>query len=69
MRRSDQMKLGTFIYSFGYNPASWRHPASAVEASNSFAHMLNVAKLSERGKFDFIFLADSRRPALAAWTR
>jgi FMN-dependent oxidoreductase (nitrilotriacetate monooxygenase family) len=59
MRRSDQMKLGTFIYSFGYNPASWRHPASPVEASNSFAHMLNVAKLSEQGKFDFIFLADS----------
>ena len=59
MRRTDQMKLGTFIYSFGYNPASWRHPGSDVNASNSFAHMLNVAKLSERGKFDFIFLADS----------
>ena len=59
MRRRDKMKLGTFIYSFGYNPASWRHPASPVGASNSFAHMLNVAKVSERGKFDFVFLADS----------
>ena len=59
MRRDDRMKLGTFIYSFGYNPASWRHPASPVTASNDFGHMLNVAKISERGKFDFVFLADS----------
>jgi FMN-dependent oxidoreductase (nitrilotriacetate monooxygenase family) len=58
-QRTDQMKLGTFIYSFGYNPAGWRHPAAPVDGSNSFAHMLNVAKLSEKGKFDFIFLADS----------
>ena len=53
------MKLGTFIYTFGYNPASWRHPGSPVDASNNFQHMLNVAKISERGKFDFVFLADS----------
>ncbi len=57
--RDDMMKLGTFIYTFGYNPASWRHPGSPVDASNNFAHMLNVAKISERGKFDFVFLADS----------
>jgi FMN-dependent oxidoreductase (nitrilotriacetate monooxygenase family) len=63
MPRPDRMKLGTFIYSFGYNPASWRHPGSPVTASNDFAHMLNVAKVSERGLFDFIFLADS--PAAA----
>jgi alkanesulfonate monooxygenase SsuD/methylene tetrahydromethanopterin reductase-like flavin-dependent oxidoreductase (luciferase family) len=30
-----------------------------VTASNDFSHMLNVAKLSEQGKFDFVFLADS----------
>ena len=59
MQRTDQMKLGTFVYSFGYNPASWRHPGSPVDAGNSFAHMLNVAKLSEQGRFDFMFLADS----------
>lgn len=59
VRRSDQLKLGTFIYTFGYNPASWRHPGSDPGAANNFAHMLNVAQISERGKFDFIFLADS----------
>lgn len=59
MPRHDQMKLGTFVYTFGYNPAGWRHPGSDVNGANSFAHMLEIAKLSEQGKFDFMFLADS----------
>lgn len=59
MPRQDKMKLGTFIYTFGYNPAGWRHPSSDVNGANSFAHMLEIAKLSEAGKFDFMFLADS----------
>jgi FMN-dependent oxidoreductase (nitrilotriacetate monooxygenase family) len=66
MTRKDQMKLGTFIYTYGYNPASWRHPGSPANASNNFAHMLNVAKLSEQGKFDFIFLADSPAAGVGA---
>jgi FMN-dependent oxidoreductase (nitrilotriacetate monooxygenase family) len=53
------MKLGTFIYTYGYNPASWRHPGSPVGAANDFGHMLNVAGISEAAKFDFVFLADS----------
>jgi FMN-dependent oxidoreductase (nitrilotriacetate monooxygenase family) len=66
MQRKDQMKLGTFIYTYGYNPASWRHPGSPVNASNNFAHMLNVAQLSEQGKFDFVFLADSPAAGVGA---
>jgi FMN-dependent oxidoreductase (nitrilotriacetate monooxygenase family) len=66
MRRTDQMKLGTFVYSYGNNPASWRHPGSPVDAGNNFAHMLNIAKLSERGKFDFMFLADSPAAAVGS---
>ena len=66
MPRADQMTLATFIYTFGYNPASWRHPASPVTASNNFGHMLNVAKLSEQGKFDFVFLADSPAAGVGA---
>ena len=66
MRRSDHMKLGTFVYSYGNNPASWRHPGSPVDAANNFAHMLNVAKISERGKFDFVFLADSPAAAVGS---
>ncbi len=67
MARTDKMKLATFIYSYGNNPAAWRHPGSPVDAGNNFAHMLNVAKLSERGKFDFMFLADSPAAAVGSW--
>ena len=63
MPRPDKMKLGTFVYTYGFHPASWRHPASDVGAANSFAHFLNVAKLSEAATFDFMFMADS--PAAA----
>ncbi|WP_158744511.1 LLM class flavin-dependent oxidoreductase [Acidisphaera sp. L21] len=66
MPRADQMKLGTFIYSHGVHPASWRHPGSPVDAGNNFAHMLNVAKISEAGKFDFMFLADSPAAAIGS---
>ncbi|MCB8878664.1 LLM class flavin-dependent oxidoreductase [Acidisoma cellulosilytica] len=59
MARSDKLALGTFIFSYGSHPAGWLHPGSQVDANNSFAHMLNVAKLSEQGRFDFMFLADS----------
>jgi len=63
MRRQDRMKLGTFVYTSGFHPASWMHPGSAVGAANSFAHFLNVARISEAAAFDFMFMADS--PAAA----
>ncbi|MGI3901875.1 MAG: LLM class flavin-dependent oxidoreductase [Janthinobacterium lividum] len=63
MPRSDKMKLGTFVYTYGFHPASWMHPGSDVGAANSFAHFLNVARLSEAACFDFMFMADS--PAAA----
>ena len=63
MPRQDKMKLGTFVYTYGFHPASWMHPGSDVGAANSFAHFLDVARLSEAAKFDFMFMADS--PAAA----
>ena len=63
MSRTDKMKLGTFVYTFGYNPAGWLHPASAATGANDFAHMHRIAAISEAAKFDFMFLADS--PAAA----
>ena len=63
MRRPDRMKLGTFVYTFGFHPASWMHPGSDAAAANSFDHFLKVARLSEAAKFDFLFMADS--PAAA----
>ena len=64
MPRPDKMKLGTFVYTYGFHPASWMHPGSDVGAANSFAHFLNVAKLSEAAKFDFMFMADSPAAAI-----
>ncbi len=63
MRRQDKMKLGTFVYTFGYNPAGWLHPGCSPDGANNIEHMRNIARLSEQGKFDFMFLADS--PAAA----
>lgn len=54
MARTDKMKLGTFVYTFGFHPASWLHPASDVNGANDFAHLLDVAKRSEAAKFDFM---------------
>ena len=47
MARDDKLKLGTFVYTFGFHPASWLHPDSSVHGANDFSHLLNVAKLSE----------------------
>ncbi len=58
MARTDKMKLGTFVYTFGFHPASWLHPASNVHGANDFSHLLDVAKRSEAAKFDFMFMAD-----------
>lgn len=63
MARQDKLKLGTFVYTFGFHPAAWRHPASSVDGANDFSHLLNVAKISEAAKLDFMFMADS--PAAA----
>ena len=63
MARTDKMKLGTFVYTFGFHPASWLHPASDVHGANDFSHLLDVAKRSEAAKLDFMFMADS--PAAA----
>lgn len=59
MSRPDKLKLGTFVYTFGFHPASWLHPGSDVQGANDFSHLLNVAKVSEAAKLDFMFMADS----------
>jgi FMN-dependent oxidoreductase (nitrilotriacetate monooxygenase family) len=59
MRRRDKLKLGTFVYTFGYNAAGWLHPGSDVNGANDFRHLHKVAEISEAAKFDFMFMADS----------
>ncbi|MET0749196.1 MAG: LLM class flavin-dependent oxidoreductase [Rhizobium sp.] len=64
MARQDKLKLGTFVYTFGFHPAAWLHPDSDVNGANDFSHLLKVAKLSEAAKLDFMFMADSPAAAI-----
>lgn len=48
MARDDKLKLGTFVYTFGFNPAAWLHPAADVNGANRIDHLLNVAKFPKR---------------------
>ena len=56
---SPMMKLGLFIQGGGHHVAAWRHPSVPQDASQSFAHHAQIARLGEKGLFDMIFFADS----------
>lgn len=53
-----QMKIGAMIGSTGNHAAAWRHPDADADAAISFDHNRRVAALAERGRLDFLFLAD-----------
>ncbi|MGY9048026.1 hypothetical protein P775_25220 [Puniceibacterium antarcticum] len=63
MARIDTLKLGTFVYTFGFHPAAWLHPGSDVTGANNIDHMVKIAQISEAACLDFMFFADS--PAAA----
>ncbi|MGM7680628.1 LLM class flavin-dependent oxidoreductase [Cytobacillus sp. Hm23] len=53
---SKGMKLGLFILGAGHHLTSWR--LSSAENPFSFEHYLEVARIAEKGKLDFVFFAD-----------
>ena len=53
------MRLGAFVHETGQHVAAWRHPDAHMHSGTSFAEMVETAQLAERGKFDFLFLADT----------
>ena len=53
------MRLGAFVHETGQHVAAWRHPGAHARTGASFAEMVETAQLAERGKMDFLFLADS----------
>jgi alkanesulfonate monooxygenase len=57
-RKKRQMKLGAFIQAHGHHVAAWRHPDVAEAADVNFPHMVEVARIAERGLFDMLFSAD-----------
>jgi len=59
MAKARTIKLGFILHGVGRTWNDWRHPDRDVGASTSFAHYKRQAQLAERGKFDFLFVADS----------
>nr|WP_188074767.1 LLM class flavin-dependent oxidoreductase [Planococcus sp. ANT_H30] len=59
MHMRKQLKIGTMIHGVGEKISDWRHPSMPSDASVSFAFYKQQAQTSERGKFDFVFIADA----------
>ena len=53
------IKLGFILHGVGRTWNDWRHPQRDVNASTSLSHYQKQAATAERGKFDFLFVADS----------
>lgn len=47
------------IHGVGEKISDWRHPTIPSDASVSFEFYKEQAKMSEQGKFDFVFIADA----------
>ena len=52
------MKLGFILEGPGRSFADWRHPDADPASAYSFPFFLDQTRTAERGKFDFVFLAD-----------
>ncbi|MDI1294941.1 MAG: LLM class flavin-dependent oxidoreductase [bacterium] len=59
MPQSRHIKLGFILHGVGRTWNDWRHPDRDVDASTSLAAYQRQAATAERGKFDFLFVADS----------
>ncbi len=54
-----QMKLGLMYHQAGHHIASWLHPNSWPDCALNLEKTIEIARIAERGLFDFIFEADS----------
>ena len=54
-----QLRLGFILHGVGPGWDDWRHPDAQVDASTSFAFYKRQAQVAERGKLDYLFVADS----------
>jgi FMN-dependent oxidoreductase (nitrilotriacetate monooxygenase family) len=67
-----KMNLGLFMVQSGIHVASWLDPSTPLNASSDLGHYIRMTQTAERGKFDFVFEADT--PAIptdnmTAWSR
>lgn len=54
-----QLRLGFILHGVGPGWDDWRHPDALVDASTNFGFYKRQAQSAERGKFDYLFVADS----------
>lgn len=54
-----QLRLGFILHGVGPGWDDWRHPDAQVDASTNFGFYKRQALAAERGKFDYLFVADS----------
>ncbi|WP_040226761.1 LLM class flavin-dependent oxidoreductase [Bhargavaea cecembensis] len=59
MNNEKRLVLGTMIHGAGERRTDWRHPGIPSDASVNFRFYKEQAILSEKGKFDFVFVADA----------
>jgi FMN-dependent oxidoreductase (nitrilotriacetate monooxygenase family) len=59
MAQTRKLKLGFILHGVGRTWNDWRHPDKDVNASTSLAFYVRQAQVAEKGKFDFLFVADS----------
>jgi alkanesulfonate monooxygenase len=52
------MRLGLSVASVGYHYTAWRLPEVSSIGAMDFRHHIRAAQTAERGRFDFLFLAD-----------
>ncbi|MEN3379024.1 MAG: N-acetyl-S-(2-succino)cysteine monooxygenase [Hyphomicrobiales bacterium] len=72
MSKKQQMVIGALIHPNGSHTASWLMQEALPHASTDIDYYRAMAQLSERGKFDFFFIADTpaaRTENLQAWSR
>lgn len=59
MTRERKIHFGSFLTHWGENAGVWRHPDVPSDAPTNLDFVREVALTAERGKFDFVFVADS----------
>ncbi|MEK4826997.1 LLM class flavin-dependent oxidoreductase [Niallia sp. FSL W8-0951] len=58
MAKNKKVKFGAIIHGIGGTTDGWRHPSVPADASVNLSFYKERARLAERGKFSFIFIAD-----------
>ena len=56
---SRKLKFGFMLHGVGAGWGDWRHPEAVTDASVNFNFYKEQAQLAEKGRFEFLFVADS----------